>query len=301
VPAAARQATVDIDPVTEEELYIPAQSASSMASQYYIQYENGARPGENLSRLLTADRRGFRLAVAIKQDETSTQLEAFERIREIAETEFPFVAGTVSTGGLPDGKIAAMTMTGKLYLFSNMIDRFSMSLIVSLGTALVLITLLISAFFRSVRLGIISIVPNVLPLLIPLGFMGLAGLPLDGPAVLVVAVALGICVDDTIHFFSKYYGARKKGADVESALRASFREVGTALSSTTAVLVLGFGTLMLSSFRPNLLIGQLAVLMIAIAWVADFLVTPALLVALEPAEKQKETTPHENELSARAA
>jgi predicted RND superfamily exporter protein len=297
VPLAARVEVVEVDPVTEEELVIPAQTASSMASQYYIQYENGARPGENLSRLLTADRRGFRLAVAINQEETTVQLAAFERIREIARSEFSFVPGLGAQDELPAETVAGMTMTGKLYLFSNMIDRFSMSLIVSLSLALLLITILIALFFRSLKLGLISIVPNVLPLVVPLGIMGIFGLPLDGPAVLVVAVALGICVDDTIHFFSKYYEARGENSSIEEALHVAFRKVGTALSSTTVVLVLGFGVLMLSAFRPNLLIGQLAVIMIALAWVADFVVTPALISALDSGRAAKNQAPDDQTVS----
>ncbi len=279
VPAAARHAMVEVDDVTDEALLIPAQTASSLASQYYVQYENGAKPGENLSRLLSHDRRGFRLAVAIDQADSTTQLAAFARIREIGATEFPAIAGN-------------MTMTGKLYLFANMIDRFTYSLISSLAIALALITLLIGAFFRSARLAIISIVPNVLPLLIPIGTLGLLGIALDGPAVLVVAVALGVCVDDTIHFFSKFYDARADGKDVEAALRASFRQVGAALSATTLILVLGFGVLVLSDFRPNMLIGQLAIVMIGLAWVADFIVTPALLSVAEtqPSAIEEENT-----------
>jgi predicted RND superfamily exporter protein len=279
VPPSARSPHIEVDDVTEEVLLVPAQSASSLASQYYVQYESGAKPGENLSRILSADRRGFRLAASIDQADSSTQLAAFGRIREVGASEFPTIAG-------------GMTMTGKLYLFANMIDRFTYSLIVSLTLALSVVTLLIGLFFRSVKLALVSLVPNVLPLVLPLGALGLVGIPLDGPAVLVVAVALGVCVDDTIHFFSKFYDARKSGSSLEHALRSAFRQVGSALTATTTILVAGFGVLILSDFRPNMLIGQLAIVMIGLAWIADFIVTPALLSLIEraPSNRDKETT-----------
>jgi predicted RND superfamily exporter protein len=151
------------------------------------------------------------------------------------------------------------------------------------------ITVVIAMIFRSLRLGLVSLIPNVLPLVIPLGVLGLFGLPLDGPAVIVVSVALGICVDDTIHFFSSFVRQRRSGATTEEALRRTFRGVGGALTATTVVLVAGFAVLGLSDFRPNLMIGQLAVVMIALAWVADFIVTPAFITLVIKKQTAKQT------------
>ena len=111
-----------------------------------------------------------------------------------------------------------------------------------------------------------------------MGLFGIWGWSLDGPAVIVVSVALGICVDDTIHFFTKFTRARGRGLAVEPALRAAFREVGAALTITTLVLILGFAVLATSEFTPNSMMGKLAIVMIALAWVADFILTPALLM-----------------------
>ena len=276
IPSDARIARVEFDEITEESSYVPAQSAASLAAQYYLQYENGAKPAENLSTLITADRRGFRMQARLRQASSALQQEAFARVRQIAREEFPQLAGTpdeVASGGA----LSTMTLTGKLFLFAGMSQRFTYSFIESMSVALVVITTLIGLIFRSVGLALLSLVPNVLPLVLPLGVLGLLGVALDGPAVLVVSVALGICVDDTIHFFTKYTRARSRGESMEDALRSAFREVGAALTYTTVLLILGFAVLASSQFTPNKMMGKLALVMIALAWVADFVLTPALL------------------------
>ena len=107
--------------------------------------------------------------------------------------------------------------------------------------------------------------------------VGLLGIPLDGPAILVSSVALGVCVDDTIHFFTKFARGRRAGLAPRAALEHVFAEAGAAMTLTTVVLIIGFSTLLLSDFSPNFQMGALAAVMIGLAWVADFVVTAAVL------------------------
>ena len=215
--------------------------------------------------------------------------------------DFP---GMAIEGSLPENSeaYAAMTLSGKHYLFTNMVQRFSFTLISSLSLALLIITLLIIVIYRSLTLGMLSLVPNLLPLVLPIGVMGLLGLPLDGPAVLVCAVALGVCVDDSIHFLTKFTHGLRDGMNILDALQQAFRQVGAALTWTTLVLMMGFGVLTLSTFRPNMLIGYLGVLMIGLAWVADFLILPALLAfthgdeSLKSLNQEKKLSYHERRL-----
>ena len=100
---------------------------------------------------------------------------------------------------------------------------------------------------------------------------------LDGPAILVSSIALGVCVDDTIHFFTKFARAQARGEDARRSLIYALTESGAAITITTVVLIIGFGTLLLSDFAPNFQMGFLAAVMIALAWVADFVVTAAVL------------------------
>ena len=96
----------------------------------------------------------------------------------------------------------------------------------------------------------------------------------------VSSVALGVATDDTIHLLTKFTRARRRGLDTASALREALFTIGNALTFTTIILVLGFGVLMFSQFAPNSMMGKLAAVMIGLAWVADFLVTPAILALL---------------------
>ena len=276
VPEAARKPTVLYDEVLEEEVVIPAQDASTMVSQYYLQFENGAKPEENLSTFITPDRRAFRMTMRTRIAGSRDTLAAYERLREIARTDFPEI--TSSSDEIASGKgLSTMSMTGNFYMQMNMITAFSSTLITSLSLALIVITLLIALVFRSITIGLVSMIPNVLPIVLPLGVLALIGVPLDGPAILVAAVGLGICVDDTIHFLTKYTRARAAGLDPKPAIRATFRHVGAALTYTTIILVFGFATMTFATFRPNAMIGFLGAAMIALAWVADFLLTPAVL------------------------
>lgn len=283
VADGARAASVEFDEWTEEWSYTPPQSASSLIAQYYLQYENGAEPSENLATELSQDRTQFRMQGRVIQAPSDVQNAAFARIEEIARTEFPILGARVD-GRVPDGARAAMTVSGKTLLFARTTKVFAIGFIQSMSLALVLITLIIGVLFRSWRLALTSIVPNVLPILIPLSVFGLLGMTLDGPAILVSSVALGVCVDDTIHVFTKFVRARKRGLDAEEALAHVFQEAGAAVTLTTVVLVIGFATLILSDFAPNVLMGSLAGAMIALAWLADMLVVPVLLSRIARAE-----------------
>jgi len=273
----AKKERVVRDPFTGEFELLPAQSASTMCAQYYLQYENGAKPAENLSSFVSSNRRVFRIAARTEARTTASMLAAYEEIRRIARDEFSEISGSpaeVESGAA----LSTMRLTGKNFLFMNMMERFTDTLIHSLALALLVITLVIGVVFRSLPLALVSMVPNILPLVFPLALFGLLKIPLDGPAVIVVTIALGVCVDDTIHLLTKFSSSRKAGRGVNYAIRESFRQVGSALSWTSLTLVLGFSVVSLSDFRPNMLVGILGASMVALAWVADMVVTPALLL-----------------------
>jgi predicted RND superfamily exporter protein len=272
VPESFRKETLEFDEFTEEWSLTPKQEVANLVAQYYLQYENGARPGENLSNQLSSNRQHFRMQARIEQAPSLVQLEAFDQIRNIAENEFPEL-----------GK--RLKISGKSLLFARTSRMFDVGFTKSLGVALLLITLIIGLIFKSPRLAMISVVSNVLPIMLPLSFFGILGIPLDGPAILISSVALGVCVDDTIHFFTKYVEAKKQGKTDEQSIAYVIHQTGAAITITSVVLVIGFMTMLLSDFAPNLMMGVLATVMIAIAWFSDFTITPALL-ALTSGEKK---------------
>ncbi|MEL6431719.1 MAG: MMPL family transporter, partial [Planctomycetota bacterium] len=293
VPEDARVAEVEYDEWTEEWSYTPPQAASSLVAQYYLQYENGAKPGENLATQLSQDRTQFRMQGRVLQAPSDVQTAAFTRIEEIARTEFP-ILGARAVGGdaddAPDAS-AEMTISGKTLLFARTTRIFAVGFVQSMSIALALITAIIAVLFRSWRLALISVIPNLLPILIPLSVFGLLGQTLDGPAILVSSVALGVCVDDTIHVFTKFMRARRAGLNADDALAHVFEEAGAAVTLTTIVLVIGFSTLLLSDFRPNVLMGSLAGTMIGLAWLADMFVVPLFLRDMARAEDARADAP----------
>jgi hypothetical protein len=129
-------------------------------------------------------------------------------------------------------------------------------------------------------IALISAVPNALPVLMPMAAYGLLGWRLDGPAIFVSSIALGICVDDTVHFLLRYREEQASGRSSAQAVGATFEIVGRPIITTTLVIALGFSVMALAQFRPNVAIGQLAVIMVALALIADFVLTPALLLSI---------------------
>lgn len=275
VPEELREEVVSYDEWTEQWMHLPAQSASTMAAQYYLQYENGARPGENLATQMSMDRAQFRMQGRIVQAPSQKTVQAARLIEEIARAEFPTLGARLAGG--PSTAGPELNVSGKMLLFARTNRIFTIGFVKSVSIALVVITILIGFIFRSVRIALVSLIPNMLPILIPLSFFGLFGIDLDAPAIFVASVALGVCVDDTIHFFTKFMAARRRGDTVEEAVQYTFETAGLAITLTTVILVIGFGTLMLSDFAPNFMMGTLAALMIALAWLADLIVTPAVL------------------------
>ena len=275
----ARTPSVYVDEFTDELELVPGQDASTLAAQYFLQYENGAKPAENLATLVSIDRTTFRLQGRVRQGRSKLQAAAFARIREIADAEFPLLSATAEEVDRGEA-LSSMTLSGKSLLYSGMTEKFTVSFIVSMTIALCLIIAVIMVIFRSVTLGIVSIVPNVLPIVVPIGMFGLLDIPVDGPAVFVSSVALGVATDDTIHLLTKFTRARRRGLSTAAALREALHTIGNALTFTTVILILGFGVLVFSEFAPNAMMGRLAAVMISLAWVADFLVTPAILALL---------------------
>ena len=153
----------------------------------------------------------------------------------------------------------------------------------ALGTAvaMAIVSLLLLLVFRSVRLGLISLVPNFVPAAMAMGLWGYAVGEVGVAASVVTAIAFGIIVDDTIHFMTKYVGARKNGLLPSESVQTAFRSVGKALVVTTVVFGLGFMVFGASGMTTNQALGLLVGMTVIIALLADFLFLPPLLMALD--------------------
>jgi predicted RND superfamily exporter protein len=145
-----------------------------------------------------------------------------------------------------------------------------------------LITIAMIIALKSFKYGLISLLPNLIPAGMAMGIWSLTIGEVGFAISIVVAVTLGIVVDDSVHFLSKYVRAkREKGLDAAGAIQDSFANVGSALVATTVILVCGFSILMLSTFKMNWVLGAMSAMTIAIALIVDFTFLPALLSFLD--------------------
>ena len=168
--------------------------------------------------------------------------------------------------------------TGKNMLWQAMNGYVVRSFLVSLSAALVLISLLLIVFFRSPKLGLLAMIPNVIPLIIGGAALWLLGQPLDVGTVLVTSVCLGIAVDDTIHILANYNRLRVAGKSPNEAVFEVLANTGPALIVTSLVLVTAFGTFIFATFTPNLYFGLMTAIILVFALVTDLTFLPALLL-----------------------
>lgn len=173
-------------------------------------------------------------------------------------------------------------VTGKALLFLKGTRYLIKNLFLSLLLAVVLIALFMAYMFGSFRMIIISLIPNLLPLIITAGVMGFAGIPLKPSTILVFSIAFGISVDDTIHFLAKY---RQELIDskwkIKRSIYAAIHETGISMFYTSVVLFFGFIVFMTSNFGGTVALGGLVAVTLLFAMLANLILLPSLLISLE--------------------
>ncbi len=169
-------------------------------------------------------------------------------------------------------------ITGKGTLYQSMNEYVVHSFIKSLLIALVLISLMMVIFFKSWKLGLLSMLPNIFPLIIGGAVLHMMGISLDIGTMLVSSVCLGIAVDDTIHILANFNRMRSQGMSEYEAMSRLLSNTGLALVVTTLVVVAAFGTLAFGTFQPNVYFGMMTAIILSVGLVADLMFLPALLV-----------------------
>ncbi|MDJ0850681.1 MAG: MMPL family transporter [Myxococcota bacterium] len=176
----------------------------------------------------------------------------------------------------------SVSLTGIGALWLKLMDYIVSSQIQGFLIAFGVIAAMMCLLFRSFKTGLISMVPNLSPVVLTLGIMGWAGIPLDYNKIMIAAVAIGIAVDDTIHLLSRYHHEFRVRGDYREALRAAVEDVGRALFITSAALVCGFMVFTFSVMASTATFGVLLAWTIVVALVADFLLMPALVLTFHP-------------------
>ena len=177
--------------------------------------------------------------------------------------------------------------TGIMYEFARAQDEIAYGQIRGLAVALIVISAILFSIFRWPAMALAAMVPNVIPLLMIFGLLGLLDLPLDAGTVMIGCLALGVAVDDTIHIAIRFSDLARRNIAAPEALKASLSEVLPAIISTTLVIGMGFAVLGLSEFTITRNLGLLTTAIMFLCLVADLTLFPALLVRLKPEEKEQ--------------
>ncbi len=239
---------------------------AELAAQYLLLYELSVPFGSDLNNRINISKSATRMTVTMLRLHSEEQRELDVRGQEWLRANGPDLA-TEATG---------LSIAG-----AHLSIRNIKSMLWGTVIAMALISLLLIAIFRSVRLGLVSLVPNFIPATMAFGVWGYLYSEVGNAGSLVTAIAFGTVVDDTIHLMSKYLKARREGHSAPEAVCYAFRSVGRPLFTTTMILVLGFLVFASSGLVISWMLGLLVALTIGFALILDFLLLPPLLIAID--------------------
>lgn len=236
-------------------------------AQYLLQYELSLPYGQDLSYLLTFDRSASRVRVAVATSSGQVLIGLNERAEAWLQANAP----------------PAMQAKGaSLYLlFAHISERCITGMLGGMIGSLLLESLFVMVVFGAWRLGVASFTGNIVPIAMAFGAWGWLNGNIDLGLTLVLGIAFSVVVDDTIHFISKYEGARRRGLSAEDAIRYSFRHAGVAIITTTLVLALGFGWLANSAIQVTVNTAVVTVITMVFALFIDLFLLPVLFLLID--------------------
>ena len=248
----------------DEESYYKLPEARDLAAQYLLLYEMSLPYGLDLNNQVDVDKSSTRLTANLGFVTTSEIIEIVTRAENWLKENCPESMHTLASS--------------PVIMFSHISHRNVVAMLKGTLLAFGLITVVMIVALGSVKYGLLSLIPNLVPIILGYGvwsiFVGEAGFTIA----IVGSVTLGIVVDDSVHFLTKFNLARReKGLGVDESVQYAFENVGGALVVTSVILVIGFAVLMLSEFKMNYILGALSALTIALALLIDFTLLPAVL------------------------
>ena len=244
-------------------------------SQYLFLYELSLGYGMDLTDQINIDRSAIRVTAYVPRTTTASMIALDGRIQDWFANNAPALTSPV---------------TGQTHVYTMISARDVPAMLQGTLMALVFISFIILLVLRDVRLGIISLVPNLIPAAMAFGLWGYSVGTVTLAVSIVVAMTLGIVVDDTVHFMLKYAEAKKRGETAENAVRYAFKSVGMALTVTSLGLVLGFIILGMSGFAVNRDLARLTAITLSFALFVDFLFLPPLLIWMDKMKNSRIST-----------
>ncbi len=252
----------------DDPAYYRLPEGRELAAQYLLLYEMSLPYGLDLNNQISVDKSKTRMTASLLSLSSKEMLAVDERAQEWLSANTKIIKHSLGSG--------------PSLMFAHIGQRNIISMLGGTTVALIMISMILVFALRSLKIGLVSMLPNLVPAAMGFGLWGVlvgeVGLALS----IVTGMTLGIVVDDTVHFLSKYLRARREnGMSSEDAVRYAFSHVGRALITTSIVLVAGFIVLAFSSFKLNSGMGMLTAIVIVFALMADFLLLPPLLMKLE--------------------
>ena len=197
-------------------------------------------------------------------DLTSEELEVVEDTLEtFIKNKFPKWLSVVITGTMP------VALNTNNYLVLDLFSGF--------GLAFIFISIIMSLLFLSFRIGLISMLPNLIPIIFAAGYLGFMGIPIRPPIAITFSICLGIAVDDSLHFLFRFWQERKNNSNLETAISNTIETTGLAMLTSTIVLVSGFLVITVSNFIPTSQFGVISAITLTVAFITDVTLLPSLL------------------------
>lgn len=244
-------------------------TSREMAAQFLLMYDSSGAD-EDLSDIKDFDDRFLRLSVPIINMPASDNLAEEQTIRDHLNENYAHL-NAVLTGG------QVLFTRQDTYSANGMINSFLV--------ALIIITLFFILLFRSLKYGLLSVIPSVVPILITGGVAGMSGIYLDIGTTIIGAMTMGIAVDDAIHVMNRYLVAKQEGSPTKQAIARAMNESGRAVVFSSIVLVFGFSVLTFASFVPIILTGAFGAIIMFLALLGDLLFLPAILFWIDGDQK----------------
>ncbi|PKV52600.1 hypothetical protein ATE84_4720 [Aquimarina sp. MAR_2010_214] len=262
----------------DNESYYRVPNNREEAAQYLLLYELSLPFGLDLNNQINVDKSESRVTITLQNISSAEMIAFSKRAEKWLQDNTPKPMHTIGVS--------------PTLMFSKLGFRQADSMLKGNIIALILISLVLMFALRNFKLGLLSIIPNVTPVFIGFGFWAMYKAQINTGMVIVFGMTLGIIVDDTVHFMSKFLRARRElGYDAKQAVIYAFETVGKALVTTTIVLLAGFAVLSTSSFALNSYMARITVIIILSALIIDFILLPSLLILISKKDKIISETP----------
>lgn len=245
-----------MDAEGEGELYLPEDD--SLVQEYMLFLKH-----EHVKSFVSVDYSKAHILVRHRIESSYELGRALDKIQKFADTEL-------------DSGLRLQT-TGQSVLTAKAADYLATAQAKSLLLMIVVIMVIVAFLFVNFKVGVLAVIPNLFPVIILFGFMGFSGIPLDTGTAMTAAIAIGICVDDTLHFMIRYHQISQTEKNEQRMLEQTVHEESIPIISTSIALAFGFAALGMSSFPPIANFGFLSALVMLLALVATFVITPTLL------------------------